>query len=295
MRASRWNLRHFLLLAGLALGAHGGLAQGQILHASGARPSFEVATIKLWNPPPPDPASAKPAKVALGSGGGQMTNRFRMIAPPVLLIAAAYRVPLGSENELIKGGPPDWMQQNMDQYEIEAKIDDAEFAAMQKMTPAQQREQISLMEQSLLADRFGLKIHFDSVVMPVYALVQAKNGANLTPAKAGEDTQLSAVTSEREIKMTATAVSAEQLAQSPFLIGTVGRMVQDQTGLKGAYDFTLAWQRDATAGADVARPPDADAPALFTAIQEQLGLRLAAAKAPVEVIVIDHVERPAGN
>ena len=81
------------------------------------------------------------------------------------------------------------MQQQAHRYEIQAKIEDSLHGAMQKMTPAQQREQVDLMEQSLLADRFKLKVHFEAREMPVYTLVIAKGGSNLTPAKEGENQQ----------------------------------------------------------------------------------------------------------
>ncbi len=284
-----------LFATGLVIfGAQSWSAYAQILHATGDRPSFEVATIKPWKrppPPPPDDSSGpvKVAKVApVGAPPGQPTNRVHMILPAALLIAAAYNLPLGSESRLLKG--PEWLQSNVDQYEIEAKIPDALFAAMQKMTPAQQREQVSLMEQSLLADRFKLRVHFEKTEMPVYALVVAKGGTKLTPAPDGE-TSLTSLGNQMGMKMTAKSVAIDQLARSPFLIGAAGMLVVDQTGLKGAYDFTLTWKPETV----TAPEETSDAPSLFTAIQEQLGLRLVPSRAPVEVIVVDHVEPPSAN
>ena len=88
--------------------------------------------------------------------------------------------------------------------------------------------------------------------------------------------------------MTATAVTLDAWLHSPFM---GGRTVVDQTGLKGAYDFTLMWGREQPVVSDAGT----NAPLLFTAIQEQLGLRLVPSKGPVEVIVVDHVERPSEN
>ena len=228
MSVYRLDFRRALFLTGLlAVGAQGRLTQGQILHAAGDRPSFEVASIKLLQrtptpPPPGDGASApvKVTKVAPFGGAGQPTNRVHMILPAVLLIAHAYNVPVGSEDRLVRG--PDWLHQASDQYEIDAKIDDSVYAAMQKMTPAQQREQVALMEQSLLADRFKLQVHFETVEMPVYALVAAKGGPKLTPAEDGESARLSAVGIEQGMKMTAVAVTLDQFVRSPFLLGAVG-------------------------------------------------------------------------
>jgi uncharacterized protein (TIGR03435 family) len=273
----------------IALGAETGwLARGQILHAAGNRPSFEVATIKPWqrtpSPPPSDgTAPAKVKKEAPIGEGPLPTERVHMIWPISILITSAYHLPVGSGHRIIGG--PDWLRQDIDQYEIQAKIGDSEYAAMQKMTPAQQRERVALMEQSLLADRFNLKVHFEMREMPVYALVVAKRGPKLTAAKSDEASRISTVGNVRGGEMTAVAMTLEQFALSPLLTGPAGGPVVDQTGLKGAYDFTLRW--DSEIGAD--------APSFFTAIQEQLGLQLIASKAPVEVIVIDHIEQPSAN
>ncbi len=248
-------------------------------------------------PTPPSDGSTGPSKVMKVSpgsgGGGQPTNRVHTILPAALLIASAYNLPAGSEGYLLKG--PEWLRNDVDQYEIEAKIPDALFAAMQKMTAAQQREQVSLMEQSLLADRFNLKVHFENAEMSVYALVVAKGGTKLTPAQDGETTRLSTVGNELGMTMTASLVSLDQFVLSPLLTGSAKRVVVNQTGLKGAYDFTLRWKPEAVATSDLVTNMAADAPSLFTAIQEQLGLRLVPSKALVEVIVVDQVERPSAN
>jgi len=137
---------------------------------------------------------------------------------------------------------------------------------------------VDLLEQSLLADRFKLKVHFETREQPAFALVVAKGGSKLSPAKPGETTQLSASANET----TGTAVTLDQFVHSP-LLRPEGRIVIDQTGLTGAYDFTIK-------GEDGADPAS-----FFTLIQEQLGLKLVPTKAPTEVIVIDHIERPTEN
>jgi len=266
----------------------------QILHANGPLPSFEVATVKPWQrppaPPPPAPSESTappkpvgPARIAPGNGGGQRTDRVHTILPAQLLIAFAYNVPFGFEGKRVLGGP-EWMAN--DQYEIQAKIEDSLYAAMQKMTPAQQREQVDLMEQSLLAERFKLKVHFETREMPAYTLVIAKGGPKLTAAKDGEVSRLSMGN-----EMTATATTIDQWIHSPFM---GGRTVVDQTGLTGAYDFTLTWSEQ-TVVSGAGQESGTDAPSLFTAVQEQLGLKLVPTKAPVEVIVVDHVEKPSEN
>jgi bla regulator protein BlaR1 len=273
------------LLALLAF-ATAQIAHAQILHPSTPLPSFEVATLKPWQPPPPPPPSPdgsphRPAKIAPGNGGGQTTDRVHSILPIQVLIAFAYNIPFGSERLRVLGGP-DWL--TSEQYELQAKIDESTYAAIQKLPPAQQREQVDLMEQSLLADRFKLKIHFETREMPGFTLTVAKGGPKLTPARDGEPQQISL----RGNQMTATASTLDQWIQSPFL---GGRTILNQTALPGTYDFTLTWSDQLAAGPT----PDstADAPSLFTAVQ--LGLKLTPTKVPVEVIVIDHIERPSPN
>jgi bla regulator protein blaR1 len=267
----------------------------QILHASGRLPSFEVVTIRPWRPPltpPPPPPSegigvpnpALPDKIAPINPGGQTTDRVHSILSARLLIAFAYNVPFGFERIRVVGGP-DWL--GSDDYEIQAKIEDSMYAAMQKMNSAQQREQVKLMEQSLLADRFKLKVHFETREMPGFALVIAKSGPKLRPAKDGESSRLSV----RQNEMTATAISIDQWIHSPF-IG--GRVVVDQTGLTGTYDFTLTWSEQSVASG-AGQENGADAPSLFTAVQEQLGLKLVPTKVPVQVIIVDSIERPSAN
>jgi uncharacterized protein (TIGR03435 family) len=222
--------------------------------------------------------------------GGQPTDRVRFIGQTALLIASAYNVPIGSENRMIVGAP-DWLKSEAEaeRYDVQAKIEDSLYEAMQKMPPSQQREQVALMEQSLLADRFKLKVHFETREMPVYALVVAKDGPKLTSAKDGEPHKLFILDSEQGSEVTARGVTLDEFVHSP-LMRTGKRLVVDQTGLKGTYDFTLKWAPD-LAGQE----SGTDTPSVFTAIQEQLRLKLVPTKGPIEVIVIDHIERPSEN
>jgi uncharacterized protein (TIGR03435 family) len=151
------------------------------------------------------------------------------------------------------------------------------------------------MEQSLLADRFKLKVHFETREMPVYALVVAKSGAKLNPARNEELSRVSTLGSQQSSEMTAFGVTLGQFVVSPLLTGAAGRPVVDQTGLKGAFDFTLKWTPEQLSPSAAAKEAGADVPSFFTAIREQLGLQLIPSRAPVEVIVIDHIEQPSAN
>jgi uncharacterized protein (TIGR03435 family) len=262
---------------------------GQILHASGPLPSFEVATVKPWRTEPSPmtaPGSAPVVPLMIDPGQHvqrQETDRIHFIGQVGLLIMKAYNLPIGSERRILKGSQ--WVESESDRYAVEAKIDASRFAAMQTMTPEQQQEQVCLMEQSLLAERFNLKVDFEiRGETPVYALIVAKGGPKLTPSKNGETTSLSA----RKDEITAQAVTLDQFAHSPLRTPIGDRHVVDQTGLTGTYDFTLKWRSD---------PLDesGDMPDLFTAIHAQLGLKAIDSKGPLEVIVIDHIERPSRN
>jgi len=288
-RPSMWKK---LVLAGLGYLAIAAPMCAQILHADGPLPSFEVATIRPWQPPPTPPApdgvpTLPPVMFAPGTGGGQTTDRVQLTGQAAILIALAYRIPIGMEGHLIVGGPG-WVQAESDRYQLQAKIDEAQFAAMKGLPPAKQKEQVALMEQALLADRFKLKVHFEMREMPAYMLVVAKGGAKLTRAAEGEVSRLARAGKGRGVEMTAVAVTMDQLAKCPFL-GLRGGQISDQTGLVGAFDFTLDWT------AAEAAQDGSDSPPLLTAIQEQLGLKLVPSKALVEVIVIDHIERPSAN
>jgi bla regulator protein blaR1 len=224
-----------------------------------------------------------------------VSDALRMVLGTRMLIAQAYNLPLSSAKGQIFGGPG-WLDTNL--YEVRAKVEASLNATMQAMSPEQRKEQIELMEQSLLVDRFKLKMHFDTRELPVYALVAAKGGPKLAPANTDTATHASIVAHGQEVELKATALAPDallrMLQQQPE-VG--GRPVVDQAGLHGTYDVAMKWTRDLTAmgGADAAPLTNADAPSYFTALQEQLGLRLVPAKASVEVIVIDHIEVPSEN
>ena len=135
--------------------------------------------------------------------------------------------------------------------------------------------------QSLLADRFQLRVHKRTKEMPAYALVVAKGGSKLQPS-----TNNTGFTSRKGL-LTCKGISMDDLAS--MLSNMENRIILDQTKLTGSYAFTLEW------APDDATNPNADLPGLVTAIQEQLGLKLIPTKAPVQIWVIDHAEKPSEN
>jgi len=181
-------------------------------------------------------------------------------------------------------GLPAWADK--DRFDIEAKADDDTTAAMKKLSIREQGNMGREMLQSLLAERFKLRVHYDSRVQPVYELVLAKGGFKLKPLPADEKP---GGMSGGPGRMTIHGMSFEAFAHFMSLSNLAGRTVVDKTGLTGNYDIDLKWTPDDQQGT-----PDAG-PTLFTALEEQLGLKLVPAEGTVETLVVDHVERPSEN
>jgi uncharacterized protein (TIGR03435 family) len=265
-------------------------------------PSFEVASIK------PNHSGDLMTRVNAPKGRFVATN---MTAKT--LIAWAYAgISLPLRDDQLSGGPS-WI--SSERYDIDAKLDDSQVEALEKLPPEQRILQIRLGVQSLLADRFKLVVRDETKEIPVYALVIAKNGPKLQEAKPG-DTYPNGIKGPdgrshpgvmwmEGGKLTGQALPMASLAM--ILSHQLGRPVLDRTGLTGKYDIALTWTPDqssagtfmGTAGfkpdAESTPPPESSGPSIFTAIQEQLGLKLESTKGPVDVIVIDHIERPSEN
>jgi uncharacterized protein (TIGR03435 family) len=231
-------------------------------------PAFDVAAVK-----PSKPSSSDWTGLQIPGGGRFNANGVSLKA----IIHFAY----GVQDSQISGGP-NWA--GTDLFEVIAK---AEGDA----TPAQ----IKLMLQTLLTDRFKLVLRHETKEVPVYHLVVAKNGPRLK-----ESSQKSGSISGRGPgQVEGQKASMAMLVK--LLTFQLGQTVEDQTDLKGNYDFKLSWmpdelQQGRPGGPDsAANPVDPSGASIFTAIQEQLGLKLEASKSLVEVLVIDHAERPTEN
>jgi uncharacterized protein (TIGR03435 family) len=200
------------------------------------------------------------------------------------LVQWAFNMP----DSRIRGGPP-WMRTA--RFDIDARPDPALNDRLRSLDAAQAREIERHMVRSLLADRFALKTHEESRVEPVYDLVVAKGGPKFQAAQVNGTTinggkgQMHIGGSDHTV-----ALLAEQLAR------LVGRVVVDKTGMDGRFDLTLTWTPDETSnGASEASGDSGGGPSIFTALQEQLGLKLKPAKGPVPILVIDQMERPSQN
>jgi uncharacterized protein (TIGR03435 family) len=206
------------------------------------------------------------------------------------IIGEAYGIRL---HDLIVGVPA-WA--DSDAYDMDAKVAAADVGAFKKLLPMQRNP----MLRSVLADRFHLKCHFETRALPAYALVIAKSGPKLTAVQPailpdGQEDPGGIDTGGGRIKGT----GASMLPLVQLLQLLLGRPVLDRTGLTGRYNFTLRCAPTYPAMRPVingeVRPLSAEEgalPDLFTAIQEQLGLRLKGVRGPVTVLVVDHIEKP---
>ena len=187
--------------------------------------------------------------------------------------------PMRSGDEIV--GWPAWT--NSERYDFRAKMDAETTDAFHKLHGKDGGDMWRLMMRQLLEDRFALKYHIEKRELPVYELAIAKHGPKMKTSAPRESS--SSMMSPG--KLTAHQCLASGLAGT--LSGVVGRVVIDKTGLTGVYDvdLTWAWRDDPGSGES--------GPSIFTALQEQLGLKLEPAKAPIDVVVIDHIERPSEN
>jgi bla regulator protein BlaR1 len=192
--------------------------------------------------------------------------------------------------ELVSG-LPSWTESQ--RYAVEAKMDDATVTALHALPHKAQDDERDRMMQALLAERFNLKVHHEMRQISVYALVPAKGGVKLKQAGAGEKMNYRMDYSADLRLMTAVATSMGDLADALSDKDQAGRVVLDHTGITGQYDFSLKYTMDIALG--TGETASDSAPSLFTALQEQLGLKLEPVKAPIDTIVVDHVERPTPN
>jgi len=255
-------------------------------------PAFDVASVKPNKDGGPSSVRVTP--------GGMLTitnSNLRNI------IRNAWNI----TNDQIVGGP-DWL--DSDRFDITAK-------ASQPFG----QDQARAMLQALLADRFGLATHNETRELPVYLLVLARKDGALGPQMKKADVDCAALfasvaaggkmperlpngnlpcgisvrLNQGQGVVTGNGVAMEQLARN--LVGGVGRIVVDKTGLAGYYDINVTFAADGppSAGAPAAPAPDPGGASLFTAMQEQLGLKLEPGRAPIPVLVIDRATRPAAD
>lgn len=250
--------------------------------ASASLPEFDVATIK------PNKGGGDRIQFLFSTNGLSLVN-----IPIQMMLQNAFDV---QDDRIL--GAPDWAKS--DRFDVEAKVSGADAAKLDSLTIDQRR----LMLLPLLANRFNLKYHHETKELPVYILTIAKGGPKLKEAAPQGSEKRSGIRmsglGDFEGIHAGMDVLAHVLARQP----DIGHTIIDKTGLTGSYDFHLQWAPGNSApvgpGADGhgtagAPPADDNRASLFTALQEELGLKLEAQKGPVDVIVIDHIDQPSPN
>jgi uncharacterized protein (TIGR03435 family) len=256
--------------------------------------TFEVASIK-----PSDPATHGHTSITNNPQSGRFTAEGITVKN---LIDNAY----GNVHLFRIEGAPSWT--DSERYDIAAKAEGLADVDPYSMTDEELKAFQALQQarlQSLLTDRFRLKVHRITKELSIYELVVAKNGPKLQPTKEARGSRNRGM-HIRDGRMTATDLSIESLVSS--ISGQTSRVVIDKTGLSGHYDFTLNWTPDQPRGNSLANGESspglranavadgaANGPSIFTALQEQLGLKLVPEKGPVEILVIDRIEKPSPN
>jgi uncharacterized protein (TIGR03435 family) len=193
------------------------------------------------------------------------------------LLEVAYDIP-----DLRMFGGPAWL--TTEKFSLEAKADPKVDEQIAGLSSEQRKQFKRKMLATLLTERFKVAVHTETREMPVYAMVIAKGGPKLGGTKASVDPF---PTGNDRIDVRAGSDALEILAYE--LSWRLGRPVLNRTGLQGRQALILRWQDDEGTTAD------SGGPSLFTAIQEQLGLKLESTRGPVPVLVIDHAERPPKN
>jgi uncharacterized protein (TIGR03435 family) len=233
-------------------------------HSQTPIPTFEVATIK-----PTGPSSDGHTHINYPPGDRFSASNITLLG----LMQWAYGMP---ERQILDGPP--WLGST--RFDIQATADIGD--QIKSLTSDESNDLKRRMVQALLADRFQLKLHQETRTLPAYDLVVAKGGLKLQPTKSSGKSIGTGRTHFNGEGLTISSI-AEELSK------ITGRVVVDKTNLADRYDLKLEW------AADDAQATDNSAPSLFTAIQEQLGLKLESAKEPVPVLVIDHIEPPTPN
>lgn len=237
------------------------------------RPAFEVASITPCKPGTPEPPEEHMGLVQFTSPGGRFTARATSVK---YLLEWAYDIQAPQH-----AGGPSWL--GTERYDIMAKA---------KENPTD--DQMKRMVQTLLADRFQMKVHHETKELSVYVISRGKNAPKLDAPKDGETHALRLSRHSgpdpqtTSVRVTATRYSLAQLTD--VFARQLGSVIMNRTGLDGEYDFTMDLTPDET------KPNPLDAGLLINAMRDQLGLSLKYQRAPVDVLVIDHVERVvAGN
>ncbi len=285
------------------------VAAAILLAGSAVGQTFDVASVKINKTDNPSKANFPlgPGDVYVPNGGLFSTTGF----PLVTYLFFAYKV-IGNQGQYLLPQLPAWA--TTEKYDIQARAEG---------NPG--KDQMRMLMRGLLADRFKLAVHIEKRELPVLALVLAKpgkTGPQLQVHPAGSDCPTNAaagplptatveggfpalcngifgmpVSTPGRYKMGARNLTLKFLADALSSEANRGRPIVDQTGLSGTFDFTLEFTPESNGPLPPGTnfQPDASGPTLEEALREQLGLRLESSKTTIDILVLDHVERPSEN
>jgi uncharacterized protein (TIGR03435 family) len=240
-------------------------------------PTFDVISVKVNN------TGARSVSMNSTPDGFHLTN-----IPIQSILKQAFSL---NDDQIF--GAPGWAQST--RFDIDAKVSGSDVDVLRALTNDQRR----LLIVQILIDRFQFVYHRETRMLPEYALVVAKGGSKLQEFQPGNDAAGQPKHPGR-MQMHDNLVTAQGVPLEPLihlLSDRVGRPIEDKTGLTGTYDFTLQIG-DEGHDSPAPGPTSGDGstgPSIFTALQEQLGLKLESGKGPVQVLVVDHIEMPAAN
>jgi uncharacterized protein (TIGR03435 family) len=269
----------------LLMGARQAAATQDAPAPSATKPTaYDVVSIRQ------NKSGAMNSNVRFPPNGLTMTNM-----PLMQLFMSAF----GPRDQRSISGLPDWTGwMSSTRFDVVAKMDENTFAAIKKLPPEEATQERKQMVEQLLVDRFKLKVHHEQKELPVYALVVAKGGSKLKDADPSLHTSPGAEyhpgrTSQKDGELSGDAIGIDNLVR--YLSALSDRQVVNQTGLTGKYDIKLKWLPVQASQDNERTDLDASRASIFTAVQEQLGLKLESTKAMTDMIVVDHIEMPSEN
>jgi uncharacterized protein (TIGR03435 family) len=286
-----WTIASALLLA-IPQPVLAQAAPAPLLGADGKPLTFAVVSIREDKS---EPTRENPPHM------GPTPDGYHLYGPPLSMVIRAAFTPSQGAAPLGPTGVPAWL--NSTHYVIDAKVSEADMPRWKD--PAQQPAMLRTMLQAMLADRFKLTIHSEYKEVSIYEMTLAKNGPKFKPSA---ETPLTDIREKHPDAANMIALNNAIVASSPnrdqqliygvtmpdfatFLSRVVGRPVQDKTGLTGRYDIAY---RQPSPPPQEGTAPDFSSE-MFSVVEDQLGLQLKSAKAPVETLVIDHIEPPSEN
>ena len=253
------------------------LAVGAAAQQPAASPAFEVASVKLWRPPTTPVTSIGVTATPPGS------DRFNRTSTVAALMVYAYDV----GNHQVIGGP-DWLR--TERYEIAARAG-----------RAVSQPELRAMVKTLLADRFKLRVKTETREMPIFELRLARSDGRVGPnlhdcSNANDKEGISTPEKPFIAPRNGSVATADCPNGLTYLVTLASRQLQatvvDKTGLKGQWRFNVYYGSELSIPGIPPEPPNPNLPSFAAALQEQLGLRLERTRGPVEVVMIDSVERP---